>query len=369
MSKGNKRPPIPESVKRELWAKAAGRCEFKGCNICLYQDSTTKRKRNSSEIAHIISWTPDGPRGDAVESPKLAKDISNLMLTCPVHNNLIDDPQYVDQYPVELLRSYKKEHEDRVFRLTGLGEDYSVTVIELISKIQNQTPQISEEHELQAILPYYPAESHINIDLTAVESIDDAKKQIDKKVEMFISQEPKKKYAAFIMAKIPYACYLGYSIGNKVQVTPYQFFRNDQSWIWKEHKGESYSTSIPENDEKSDNVCLKIEISGIIDNSLIPNYPIYSITASSPGFMFLNSYEQVVDFRMKLREMLDFIRNTHGEDVTIHLIPATPNPISFEIGRTIMKNIDPSIVLYDKVNSELNYKEVTILHNRIRNTD
>lgn len=115
MSKSYKRPTIPESVKRELWAKAAGRCEFKGCNICLYQDSTTKRKRNSSEIAHIISWTPDGPRGDAVESPKLATDITNLMLTCPVHNNLIDDPKYVDQFPVKLLRSYKKEHEDLSF--------------------------------------------------------------------------------------------------------------------------------------------------------------------------------------------------------------------------------------------------------------
>lgn len=369
MSKSDKRPTIPESVKRELWAKAAGRCEFKGCNICLYQDSTTKRKRNSSEIAHIISWTPDGPRGDAVESPKLATDITNLMLTCPVHNNLIDDPKYVDQFPVELLRSYKKEHEDRVYRLTGLGEDYSVTVIELISKIQNQTPQINEEQELKAILPYYPAESHINIDLTAVESIDDAKKQIDKKVEMCISQEPEKKYAAFIMAKIPYACHLGYSIGNKVQITPYQFFRDDQSWIWKKHNGESYSMSIPENAVKSNNVCLKIEISGMIDDSLIPNYPTYSITASSPGFMFLKSYEQVVDFRMKFREILDLIRNYHGEDVTIHLILATPNPISFEIGRSIMKNIDPTIILYDKTIAELNYKEVTTLHQRIRNSE
>ena len=107
--------------------------------------------------------------------------------------------------------------------------------------------------------------------------------------------------------------------------------------------------------------------SGKIDKSLIPSYPIYSITASSPGFMFLKSYEQVVEFRMRFREILDLIRNTHGEDVTIHLIPATPNPISFEIGRSIMKNLDPTIILYDKTSSELNYKEVTILHQRIRN--
>lgn len=362
-----RRPEIPEPVKRELWARAAGRCEFRGCNKCLYRDITTQRRRNASEIAHIISWTEDGPRGDAVESPKLAKDISNLMLTCPEHNNLIDDSRYVDEYPVELLRAFKKEHEDRVYRLTGLGEDYSVTVIELISRIQNHLPQINPEHELQAILPYYPSENRICFDLSSIESIEEAKRTIDKKVEMLISQEPQKKYAAFIMAKIPYACYLGYSIGNKIQITPYQFFRDSQDWKWRKENSGTYIIKTPINTIKSKNVCLTIDISGNIDKSLIPEYPTYSVVASEPGFMFLQSYEQVVDFRLKFREILDLIRNTHGEEVNIHLILAVPNPISFEIGRSIMKSIDPSIFLYDKVSSTYKYERVMDLHNRIRN--
>ena len=32
MEEKKKRPAIPENVKRELWIKSGGRCEFRGCN-------------------------------------------------------------------------------------------------------------------------------------------------------------------------------------------------------------------------------------------------------------------------------------------------------------------------------------------------
>ena len=81
MEEKKKRPAIPENVKRELWIKSGGRCEFRGCNKYLYKDGVTKQPRNLANIAHIVSWTPTGPRGNQ-NSEKLATDISNLMLTC-----------------------------------------------------------------------------------------------------------------------------------------------------------------------------------------------------------------------------------------------------------------------------------------------
>ena len=33
---GEKRPTIPEKIKRQLWVKAGGRCEFRGCNKYLF---------------------------------------------------------------------------------------------------------------------------------------------------------------------------------------------------------------------------------------------------------------------------------------------------------------------------------------------
>lgn len=70
---------IPKNVLTELWWKAAGRCEFKGCNKRLYINGVTMDKCRISEFAHIIGDSPDGPRGDKEKSKALAKDIKKLV--------------------------------------------------------------------------------------------------------------------------------------------------------------------------------------------------------------------------------------------------------------------------------------------------
>ena len=360
-----KRPPIPEPVKRELWGRAAGRCEFRGCNECLYKDPVTHQPRNIAHIAHIISWKSTGPRGNPVDSPRLAKDISNLMLTCPIHNNLIDDSKYEQEYPVERLRKMKKDHEDRVFRLSGLGQEYSLRVVELVSKIQDQVPAIDPNDEMVALLPFYPMEEKVCIDLCNVENIEDAKRKINQRVSLYLDgNDQGKSYAVFIMAKIPYSCYLGYVFGDKRKVKTFQHFRDTDDWKWKDGGGH-VSLSTPETEKCSD-VNLLVNLSGIIEKELIPSYPSYIIQAETPSVFFLQSEEQVVEFRMRYREALDIIRNLHGEEVKIHLFVAAPNPITFEIGRSIMKNLDPTIILYDKVADGVHYRDIMTLHNRVR---
>ena len=360
-----KRPPIPEPVKRELWGRAAGRCEFHGCNECLYKDPVTQQPRNIAHIAHIISWKSTGPRGNSVDSPRLAKDISNLMLTCPIHNNLIDDSKYEQEYPVERLRKMKKDHEDRVFRLSGLGQEYSLRVVELVSKIQDQVSAIDPNDEMDALLPFYPMEEKVCIDLCNVENIEAAKRKINQKVSLHLDGDDQgKSYAVFIMAKIPYSCYLGYVFGDKRKVKTFQHFKDTDDWKWKD--GGGHISLIAPETEKCSDVNLLVNLSGIIAKELIPSYPSYIIQAETPSVYFLRSEEQVVEFRMRYREVLDQIRNIHGEIVKIHLFVAAPNPITFEIGRSIMKNLDPTIILYDKVAEGDQYKEIMTLHKRFR---
>src|SRR5438270_10747146 len=102
-----------------LWAQAAGRCQYDGCNQQLFLDGVTKTFMNSAYVAHIIADQPDGPSGDAIQSPLLAKDLSNLMLACDVHHRLIDIEQ-VAEHPAERLRRMKREHERRISLLTSL---------------------------------------------------------------------------------------------------------------------------------------------------------------------------------------------------------------------------------------------------------
>ncbi len=165
-------------------------------------------------------------------------------------------------------------------------------------------------------------------------------------------------YAAFIMALIPLGCYLGYAVGNKLSVQTYQHFRDTEDWKWRE-SGEGYTVELPDIAAPYSDVNLFINISGIIDRSLtVSEYPVYSISAKAPGFSFLQSWKQVQEFRKLYREVLDKIRENNGESVVIHLYPATPNPINFEIGKGIMKNIDPTIIIYDKIDGGIKYKEV-----------
>jgi hypothetical protein len=54
---------IKKEVERELWARAAGRCQFNGCNRPLYKSPVTQEKVNISEKAHIYSFSEKVPRG------------------------------------------------------------------------------------------------------------------------------------------------------------------------------------------------------------------------------------------------------------------------------------------------------------------
>jgi len=363
----NGRPHIPKNVQSLLWLRAGGRCEFRGCNKILYEDNVTRDPVNESNIAHIISWTETGPRGDRELSPKLATDIDNLMLTCPEHNHLIDKGENVEKYTVSVLKEMKAEHERSIRRLTDLVRQLPMQVIVLKSMIHGQRPSITEKEEADALFPFYPKENCIDIDLCDITDLATGKVIIDNKIKKYITDNSESAlYAAFIMACIPLGCYLGYAIGNKLPVQTYQHFRDTEDWKWREG-GEDYTVDRPDISMPCADVNLFVNISGKIDRNLIgSDYPTYAISAKTPGFSFLQSWDQVKKFRKLYRDVLDKIREDNGESVTIHLYPATPNPINFEIGKGIMKNLDPTIILYDKIESGTEYEKIMHLHDRIR---
>ena len=65
---------IKRPVERELWARAAARCQFSGCNKLLYKSAVTQESVNVSQNAHIyafsdlISW--DSPRTYTLCEPR-----------------------------------------------------------------------------------------------------------------------------------------------------------------------------------------------------------------------------------------------------------------------------------------------------------
>ena len=83
---------IPRADERDLWVRAGGRCEFRGCNNLLYQSLVTRERVNVAEKAHIYSFSPDGPRGHGPFARKTRglNKVGNLLLVCPGCHKTID---------------------------------------------------------------------------------------------------------------------------------------------------------------------------------------------------------------------------------------------------------------------------------------
>ncbi len=127
---------IEKRVEIELWGRAAGRCEFNGCNRALYKSSVTQEQGNFSEMAHIYSFAEKGPRGrDFTQAgDSYLNEIDNLILVCEQCHHTIDQNKG-EGYPVSLLKKWKREHEDRVSIVTGIETNKKSHVVFYEGKI------------------------------------------------------------------------------------------------------------------------------------------------------------------------------------------------------------------------------------------
>ncbi len=100
---------IKAEVTRELWARAAGRCQFDGHNILLYKSPITQEKVNIAQQAHIYSFSENGPRGRGLfkKNADGLNDVENLMLVCHGCHKLIDKDKNGEKYSAELLKKWK----------------------------------------------------------------------------------------------------------------------------------------------------------------------------------------------------------------------------------------------------------------------
>jgi hypothetical protein len=91
-----------------LWGRAAGRCQYAGCNKLLIGEQISgARNANKSYIAHIVGDSPDGPRGDAILSPKLAHDPDILYRSGLIVPRLrVADHGAADQFAPEDLDAF-----------------------------------------------------------------------------------------------------------------------------------------------------------------------------------------------------------------------------------------------------------------------
>lgn len=376
MSTRGQRPRIEEQTQRELWARAAGRCQFRGCNELLYIDGLTQQRSNLAIISHIVGYSADGPRGDPVRSAILAKSIQNLMLTCRVHGKIIDDKAREIDYPEALLLEFKREHEQRVKMLTESREDAQTHVLLLQGAINARRVQIDPTAAFRAILPKYPAEEMPNvIDLSGIVLPTDSAGLFPVLADAISEQthgilwrssnnRQVKSLSIFALAPVPLLIHFGHLLGDIETVDLYQRHRDSQDWSWQEveEASEFYTACEPAAiDDESALIALLLSVSdqvplNHVKAQLGDRAIVYELRANAPSVDFLRSRKRLELFGYEARKLLAVLRNAHGHDRVIHVFAAVPAPIAVEFGRSI-KAFDPPFCIYEYKKEERRYLE------------
>lgn len=362
-----KRRRIPEPIQRELWARAAGRCEFRGCNKLLYFDGTTKKRSNLGKVSHIVAWSPDGPRGDPVRSAELAIDIDNLILTCQEHGKVIDDNDKVGTYTVEVLSTYKREHEQRVRTMTGIDAESQTHVLIVQAAIDGQRINISEKAVYRALTDMYPANEHAyRVDLTALalpetdpQSWAPLAKTLGAEVERQLRVGSRgahpKHLSVFAMAPIPLLVYLGWILGDENAVDLYQKHRGGQGWNWVDEPSPPnalYEQRGLRECPGAGDVAFAVSVTGDVEQRAIDavvgsDCAVYEIRASSPGPDFLISRDRLEYFGYEYRKLMARIRQHHGASCHVHLFAAAPAPVAVLCGQSLLRKADPPVTVYE----------------------
>jgi hypothetical protein len=348
-----------------VWTRAAGRCEFRGCNEPLWKDLLTTNHYNRAKIGHIIAASADGPRGHPVLSPRLVKDPTNLMLLCGTHHDQVDDRNLVTQFPVELLREYKREHHDRIEALTGISEATKSIPVVLQVPVHIHAAAMPVDDVKRAISGRrrYPDEPRrVEISLLGITSRDhdaafwtECRTRIrsiwETRLAALAASGPIGHISVFAFAPIPLLIDFGRLVGDKLDADVFNYHRKPKGWVWPTKTSRlRFSTELPANAAPASEVALAISISSVVQTASVasvipPETPVFHLRASDPAVDALRSPEDLHKFVQEARAAMEAIHRTGAS--RIHVFGGIPVAAAVEFGRCLLPKLHGELVLYD----------------------
>jgi SMODS-associated and fused to various effectors sensor domain len=354
---------IPPLTRLLLFVRAGGRCEFDGCTRYLIEHPVTLTEGNFAQIAHIVAFRPDGPRGRTKLRPSYIHDSSNLMLLCPQCHKLIDDHPL--DYTRHTLSEYKRRHEKWIRQVTGLSPDRKTSLITFTAPIGRQTVSIPFDHMLEAVAPRYPV-SRVGLEINLTNLLEEsssvtqvAQENISALLSHFFKPGGEWQQAGhvslFALGPMPLLVFLGSKLSNKVPLDLYQRHRDTETWTWKK-SGSSVKYKFRKLQSGSDRkrAALLLCLSGTGPRENLPSeidstYFIYELTLSgrTPSPTFLRLRADLENFRIAYQQAVAEIAETQGNPDEIHLFPAVPAPVAVLCGRETLPKIHPALLVYD----------------------
>jgi hypothetical protein len=361
---------VKPNVERELWARAAGRCQFDGCNRILYKSPVTQESVNISEKAHVYSFSKNGPRGwgPFALNKNALNDITNLMLMCHDCHKKIDQDKVGVKYSDQLLLHWKNKHEQRIYIVTGISPKKNSHVVMYGANIGEEKSPLQYVVAVEAMFPdSYPAEEKA-INLSMSWEHKDRSPQYwtternnlqaiyEKNIVPRIIENSPGHFSLFAFAPQPLLIQLGILFTDKIDVNVYQLHREPKGWKWESHPDNfKYKINKPFNNKYQPAliVSLSDKISRDRVTSVIgDNVSIWELTIEKPHNDFLQSQAQLLTFRERVRELMVLIKNEHGQATPLSVFPAMPVACAIEFGRVRMPKADMPWIIYDQNNKE-----------------
>jgi hypothetical protein len=362
-----------DPVILELWVRAGGRCEFHGCKDYLLQDKLTTNSAKLADIAHIVARSEGGPRGEDPMPLSQRNGIENLFLACTKHHRLIDNHAMVAKYSKEILIQYKQAHEERIRYVTGLGDENETVIVRMIGNIRGNTTSISNEEIREAVLKssnryprYLGGEHHVEIDLSLIAEADLSRywqdgvqmiqDVVDRRLTPAIQKNEIRHLSVFAFARIPFLAYLGFAIGDKLPLDIFQKHRKgNEGWVWPTGQREQRFVFRKERDGTDKScVAVKVSLSGeVLADQLPPeishDFTVLSLRpeGSKPDRSLLSSKASLDQFRQVYACLLREIEATYPFAQSIHIFPAIPIPAAVILGRELLRDVSPSLLIYD----------------------
>ena len=359
---------IDEKTERELWGRAAGRCQFADCNRLLYKSPVTQERVNIAQRAHINSFAKDGPRGRGPfnAKPSGLNKVGNLMLVCHDCHKKIDGDTKGARYSAELLKTWKEAHETRIRIVTGISPNKKSTVILFGSKISDDRSPLQYDAAVEAMFPtWYPSEER-PINLSMRSSDDDSmpefwatevrnlQKEFDRQVRGRLDEPGPHHFSVFALAPQPLLIQLGALLTDKLSVAVYQLHRTPKTWQWQPHPADFGFTVIEPQDKSGIPVLIFSLSAKIAPDRVATVLPgklsIWEVTIDQPHNDFLQSGAQLSMFRSLAPKLMANIAAAHPGIQELNIFPAMPLACAVELGRIRMPKADPAWHIFDQNN-------------------
>lgn len=358
---------VPAPVQRMLWGKAAGRCEFAGCNVPLWKSSVTQEAVNRAQKAHIYSFGEGGPRGHDAIPEEALNAVANLMLVCHQCHQKMDKERDGGRYTAGLLQGWKADHERRIEMVTGIDPDRRSHVLLYGAGIGDHSSPLSFRPAAWAMFPdRYPADDR-PIEIPTLNSWqrdrdedfwrledDHLTRLFDRRVRERITDGDITHLSVFALAPQPLLVRLGSLLTDIPEADVYQRHREPQTWEWQASStGISYEMNVPT--EVTGPPVLVLSLSANIADERITavlgdHVTFWRLTIPDPDNDFLRSREQLLAFRVLVRRLLRLIKDAHGPGAVINVFPAAPVSVAVELGRVRQPKADLAMRIFDQVN-------------------